>query len=93
MIFDTEEGYRKAYETIKKRLFEFFETGVEKQLRVQEGWSAFTKTRNMNAIQFEAAWERVHAHMVEVGFHVAESEKLIASTQKVGAKKLVKREN
>ena len=38
----------------------------------------------MNAIQFEAAWEKVRANMVEVGLPVQSTEKFIAYTQKVG---------
>ena len=69
---------------IKARFFKLLETRVERQLRVRGEWNALTKTKQMNAIQFEAAWAKAHANMVEVGLPVQAAEKFIAYIQKVG---------
>ena len=81
---EEEGGHAEAYKTIKARFFKFLETGVERQLRVRNEWMTLSKGKNMNAIQFEAAWERAHANMVEVGLPVSATEKFIAYIQKVG---------
>ena len=81
---EEEGGHAEAYKMIKARFFKFLETGVERQLRVRSEWMSLSKGKNMNAIQFEAAWERCHANMVEVGLPVSATEKFIAYIQKVG---------
>ena len=55
-----------------------------RQLRVPGEWNALFKTKQMNAIQFEAAWGKAHANMVEVGLPVQAAQKFIAYIQKVG---------
>ena len=72
---EEEGGHAEAYQMIKTRFFKFLETGVERQLRVRGEWNALTKTKMTIAIQFETAWEKAHANMVEVGLPVEAAEK------------------
>ena len=80
----TEDGAGETYRLIKKRLFRFLETATEKQIRVQNEWEALYRHKGMNAMQFEAEWERINCELDEVGLGKNPLEKLLAYIMKVG---------
>ena len=83
-IEQDDDGPGKIYAQIKKRLFRFLETALEKQLRIANEWSDLNKTKGMTALQFEAEWEQVHAELEEVGLPKTPLEKFLAYIVKVG---------
>ena len=76
--------HQGAYKEIKDRLFRFTETAMERQLRVVTEWENFYKTPRMNAMQFEAKWENLHANLQDVGLGKTTLELYLAYLQKVG---------
>ena len=73
-----------AYNEIKARLMKFVEGPMERQMRVKAEWDGFYKTKNMNAMQFEARWEELSAELEEVGLGKTPLEKYLAYLEKVG---------
>ena len=76
--------HKGAYQEIKDRLFRFTETAMERQLRVATEWENFYKTPRMNAMQFEAKWENLHANLQDAGLGKTTLELYLAYLQKVG---------
>ena len=74
----------KAYQEVKKRLLKFAETSEEKQMRVRASYKHLVKTKNMTALQFEAAWEECHADLLEAGLPLTEVEKYLDYVEKMG---------
>ena len=83
---DTKEllNPEETYKEIKKRLMRFTETVEEKQVRVRNNHKLLTRTKHMSALQFEAAWEEVHAELEEIGLGKTPLEKYLEYVEKMG---------
>ena len=66
-LMETDDGPGQMYEEIKKRLMKFLEAPTERQLHVKTAWNELTKTNDMTALQFEAAWEKASADLDDEG--------------------------
>ena len=75
---------RAVYVEIKQRLLKFKETQLERQMRVKREFDELHKTKNVNALQFEAMWEKALSELEKVGLGKTSLEKYLGYLEKVG---------
>jgi hypothetical protein len=74
-----------VYEEIKRRLMEFCETPMERQIRVREEWRNLRQDRNMNSLQFEAKFVKLTTELVKIGLGLSNLEKFLGYVEKCGS--------
>ena len=82
---ETDDGPGIMYKEIKGRLLKFTETTTERHLRVKAEWQGLEKG-SLNALQFEAEWERITAEMEKIGLGLSKLDKYLEYLVKVGTK-------
>jgi len=82
-LMETDDGPGIMYKEVQARLMKFTATPAERHLRCKHEYATLDKG-NLNALQFEAEWERVTAEMEKIGLGVAPLDKYYDYLVKVG---------